>query len=518
MKKNDIKERKQEIEKIMKEEDFKIYFEKHHECHRTKKNTFKKLVKKVSKKYNTIVVLNRDMVLIHDVKKNLYELTKYKNLNKNYENIFIENDTVVLIHSLRSNEFLNTDCFSLYNNFIYKDKYHTKVLFYEIIERSDSVFKPYIPVKDYHTHNQNVYASEPELLEKLILYKRKMIEDRNLFCSYFERYIGFGRETILTDLNFTESEIDKFQLKYMKGMKQIRDFSNIKNMDKEKFNEFVKILFNPIMHYTYDKTFCRFISMLFNAVYANLLTNTIGRCGLSSDTLVTNESVIFYKNNSSDPENNFEVIFTFEKLYNMIVNLNQPDNSNVKNDSSSFAFDSEPMNTDSKAYKLIFPLETKGECTPMENFFIIMEKMVYRVFKDRYTIKKMDNIHRSFFKRKSSVRYLFSRKSSVEMKDEYIDNWFVALLIDGCNDGDMLIKDFINDVLFILASSVSDKYGSLEEMMKYHEISVEDKIQDENIIEIILKDKIENNNIGFVHRIPLTVDEIQEIVNDILSK
>ena len=104
------------------------------------------------------------------------------------------------------------------------------------------------------------------------------------------------------------------------------------------------------------------------------------------------------------------------------------------------------------------------------------------------------------------------------MKDEYIDKEFIDLLIGTCNNEDMLIKEFVNDVLFILASSVSKKYGSLEEMKKNYDISVEDDIQYENLIDIILKDKLVNNSIGFFHHISVSIDEIQEIVNDVLSK
>ena len=330
MKKN-IKEMKKEIFKLMKGDEFSSYYFRPVSTQSMEKKKFKKLVKKISKKYNVIVVLNRDKVLIHDIHTDMYEMTNSKNLARKYDNILIEDDTVVLVHSGRqSEEFGLSDGLALFNNFIHKDKFNTKVLFYSIEETSDDVFCPYLLDKllKYKKHNKKMYKKYPDFLKKINAYKNKYLNSLNLFFSYIERFTENSRYEILKELNIPDANIDKFELENF-GAKQITNVYDLNNMNEDLFDGFIVELFENMFYVTHNDTFAAYLTTLYSDVCWKLLygntckNNKLRRIDCSMD--IRNKTVTIYeKINIKDDFDDYEIgenaTFTFDELYDMIIN------------------------------------------------------------------------------------------------------------------------------------------------------------------------------------------------------
>lgn len=530
MKKN-IKEMKKEIFKLMKGDEFSSYYFRPVSTQSMEKKKFKKLVKKISKKYNVIVVLNRDKVLIHDIHTDMYEMTNSKNLARKYDNILIEDDTVVLVHSGRqSEEFGLSDGLALFNNFIHKDKFNTKVLFYSIEETSDDVFCPYLLDKllKYKKHNKKMYKKYPDFLKKINAYKNKYLNSLNLFFSYIERFTENSRYELLKELNIPDANIDKFELENF-GAKQITNVYDLNNMNEDLFDGFIVELFENMFYVTHNDTFAAYLTTLYSDVCWKLLygntgkNNELRRIDCKMD--LRNKTVTIYeKINIKDDFDDYEIgdnaTFTFDELYDMIINCDV-DHTNKDKEQKSLVLEKETTVSttvdDITNLNLNFPLETDRKRTNIENFFIIMEKMVYKVFKDDYTINKMDEIHNSFFKRKSSVRYLFTRKISREMRDEYINSAYLSILFEKCIFGGDMLQDFITDILYILSSYHDSNINHLsaKEIRNQAFVGFKNTFQSENEIQIEMINKA--NDLDF-KKFSMSVDEIQEIVNDVLSK
>lgn len=528
MKKRDIKEIKKEIVKLMKKKDFTFYYKSHTDLSPTKKGTFNKLVKKISKKYNTIVVLNSDKVLIHDMHTDMYEITNIDMLNREYDNIVIEADTVVLIQVSATKDFSIYDALTLYNNFIHSNKSKNKVLFYSFFVSKDRLFDHCLSdLNDCENHNQKMYKKYPDFIEIRDAYKNKSLKERNLFYSYIERFMEMSRYTLLSKLGLTyEDEIKDFELKYMGG-EQITNLYNENKIDKELFNKFISELFMHKYHWTYESLFGSYINALYYELRWRLIKyakNATEKNIIKIDSKVDtkNQSIMIYEllNNEGCDGIGVSVTFTFDELYDMIVKKGDEDNEDIDGQKSLVLEKETTVSTtvdDITNLNLNFPLETDRKCTNIENFFIIMEKMVYKVFRDDYTINKMDEIHNSFFKRKSSVQYLFTRKLSKEMRDEYINSAYLSILFEKCIFGGDMLQDFITDILYILSSyhDSNKNHLSAKEIRDQAFVGFKNTFQSENEIQIEMMNKA--NDLDF-KKFSMSVDEIQEIVNDVLSK
>ena len=526
MKKNDIKRVTKEIEKIMKEKSFTFQYETHTEKHSTKKETFMKLVKKVSKKFNTIVVLNRDMVLIHDIHSDMYELTDYKKLNKNYDNIVIEGDTVVLIHTLCVKRFLITDCLSLYNNFIHYDKYNTKVLFYVFNESKNIIFDPYlIDYNDYDNHNQKMYKKYPDFIQIRDAYKNKSLKEINLFYSYIERFIETSRYTLLTNLGLTNKEgIKYFESKYLGG-EQITNLYKENKIDKDLFNNFISELFMSMNHCTYESMFGFYINALYYELSWRLIKyakNARERNIIKIDSRVDtkNKSIMIYEllNNEGCDGIGLSVTFTFDELYDMIVKKGEEDIDGRK----SLALDSKPMNSINGESNLIsFPMKAEGKCSDLENCLILFEKALYNTDRKNYTIKKMDEIHRMFFERRSSTRYLFTRKCTKSFSDDLFTMKNVHLLFLASSVClNETIKDFARDMFTMIVTASLNEYGNSinydETKENYNVEIIHYDSYNENICFKMTK-KINNEEIG-TGGFNISIKKIQSYIKSILEK
>lgn len=477
MKKN-IKEMKKQIFKLMKGDEFSSYYYVPVSVQSMEKKKFKKLVKKISKKYNVIVVLNRDKILIHDIHTDMYDISDSKNLTKKYNNIVIEDDTVVLVHSGRqSDEFGITDGLALFNNFIHKDKFNTKVLFYAIEETTDNVFCPYLLDKlfKYKKHNKKMYKKYPDFIKRKIAYKNKYLNNFNIFCSYIEKFTENSRYKLLKDLDVPDENVNEFELENLGG-KQITNLHELNKMNEDLFDGFIVELFQNMFYVTHKYTFAAYLTALYYDVCWKILYDNSGKdielSRIDSSMDIQNKTVTIYeKINIKDEFDDYEIgeniTFTFDELYDMIV-IRGEDYIDKNKGQDSFVFDTEPINIVGEPNLISFPMKAEGMCSDLENCLILFEKALYYTDRKNYTIEKMDKIHRMFFERRSSTRYLFTRKCTKTFSDDLFTMKNVHLLFLASSDClDETIRDFAGDVFTMIVTACLNEYGSNE---NYEEI------------------------------------------------
>ena len=529
MKKRDIKDVKKEIVKIMKKKDFTFYYKSHTDLSPTKKGTFNKLVKKISKKYNTIVVLNSDKVLIHDMHTDMYEITKIDMLNREYDNIVIEADTVVLIQGSATKDFSIYDALTLYNNFIHSNKSKNKVLFYSFFVSKDRLFDHCLSdLNDCENHNQKMYKKYPDFIEIRDAYKNKSLKERNLFYSYIERFMEMSRYTLLSKLGLTyEDEIKDFELKYMGG-EQITNLYNEKKIDKELFNKFISELFMHLYHWTYESLFGSYINALYYELSWRLIKyakNAKEKNIIKIDSKVDrkNKSIMIYEllNNEGCDGIGVSVTFTFDELYDMIVKKGEEDKEYIDG-RKSFAIDSEAMDSINGESNLIsFPMKAEGKCSDLENCLILFEKALYNTDRKNYTIKKMDEIHRMFFERRSSTRYLFTRKCTKSFSDDLFTMKNVHLLFLASSVClNETIKDFARDMFTMIVTASLNEYGNninYDETKENYNVEIIDYDSYNEKIRFKMTKKINNEEIG-TGGFNISIKKIQSYIKSILEK
>lgn len=529
MKKRDIKDVKKEIVKIMKKKDFTFYYKNDTDLSPTKKGTFSKLVKKISKKYNTIVVLNSDKVLIHDIHTDMYELTDCDKLNREYDNIIIEADTVVLIQETTTKDFSINDALSLYNNFIHSNKSKNKVLFYQFFLSKDRLFDHCLSDSNvYETHNQKMYKIYPDFIQIRDAYKNKSLKERNLFCSYIERFIETSRHTLLMNLGLTNEEgLKYFDIKFMGG-EQLTNLYKENKIDKDLFNKFISELFMSMYHWTYESLLGFYINALYYELSWRLIKyakNARERNIIKIDSKVDtkNKSIMIYEllNNEGCDGIGVSVTFTFDKLYDMIVKKGEEDKKNI-NGRKSFALDSEPMDSINGESNLIsFPMKAEGKCSDLENCLILFEKALYNTDRKNYTIKKMDEIHQMFFERRSSTRYLFTRKCTKSFSDDLFTMKNVHLLFLASSVClNETIKDFARDMFTMIVTASLNEYGNninYDETKENYNVEIIDYDSYNEKIRFKMTKKINNEEIG-TGGFNISIKKIQSYIKSILEK
>lgn len=442
MKKKEIEGIVKKIDLVMSKPEKLTFLTNYPTNTKTKMNTFTKLTKAIMEKgYNVIVLLSRDSLLIHDVKKQLYFISSYDigEMLDTAEKIFIDKNTVVLIHDVLSKHLSEDELMGFYSNFQYtKGRQNTKVVFYSIREKTNNVFSTYISLESdiYSKMTKESLMKHPEYsYANQLQDMRKEYSKRNSFVNIVRNFIGKNIDELCA--NYIASTDEKFYEYYSfnyLGIDVEHDEKYMLNADE--FKEFIidvfcndlKTYLNYYLSLFYDVVKDEITYLIMNQIFGVSELEKKKNISLDSKLLDDGIEFICYENKGISKNNeNHKVLhsdkFTFAALYKYMLD-------NTKNEFTEAVEDfdetrdnhlEDMMNEDEPEeytnennidnMKFVIPANNKS--TDLEKFYILIEKAIYKM--DRcMKLPDLEKLHRNHFER-NSLRYLLYKKRELKL-------------------------------------------------------------------------------------------------------
>lgn len=437
MKKKEIESIVKKIDLVMSKPEKLTFLTNYPTNTKTKMNTFTKLTKAIMEKgYNVIVLLSRDSLLIHDVKKQLYFISSYDigEMLDTAEKIFIDKNTVVLIHEVLSKHLSEDELMGFYSNFQYtKGRQNTKVVFYSIREKTNNVFSTYISLESdiYSKMTKESLMKHPEysFLNQL-QDMRKEYSKRNSFVNIVRNFIG--KNIVELCANYIASTDENFYEYYSFNYLGINVGHDERyELNADEFKEFIidvfsndlKTYLNYNLSLVYDVVKDEITYLIMDQIFGVSELEKKKNISLDSKLLDDGIEFICYENKGISKNNeNHKVLhsykFTFAVLYKyMLDNTTNEFTEAVEDfDETGDNYLEDMMNEDENEtnidnMKFVIPANNKS--TDLEKFYILIEKAIYKM--DRWMkLPDLEKLHRKHFERKT-LRYLLYKKRKLKL-------------------------------------------------------------------------------------------------------
>lgn len=483
MKKKEIESVVKKIDLVMSKPEKLTFLTNYPTNIKTKMNTFTKLTKAIMQKgYNVIVLLSRDKLLIHDVKKQLYFISSYDigEMLDTAEKIFIDKNTVVLIHDVLSKHLSEDELMGFYSNFQYtKGRQNTKVVFYSIREKTNNVFSTYISLESdiYSKMTKDSLMKHPEysFLNQL-QDMRKEYSKRNSFVNIVRNFIG--KNIVELCANYIASTDENFYEYYSFNYLGINVGHDERyELNADEFKEFIidvfsndlKTYLNYNLSLVYDVVKDEITYLIMDQIFGVSELEKKKNISLDSKLLDDGIEFICYENKGISKNNeNHKVLysykFTFAVLYKyMLDNTTNEFTEAVEDfDETGDNYLEDMRNEDEPEtnidnMKFVIPANNKS--TDLEKFYILIEKAIYKM--DRWMkLPDLEKLHRKHFER-NTLRYLLYKKRKLKLdlftkgmetlmkesiKEETIHEsndpsvkQYLAILLIAMNDGAMYV-------------------------------------------------------------------------------
>ncbi len=437
MKKKEIESIVKKIDLVMSKPEKLTFLTNYPTNTKTKMNTFTKLTKAIMEKgYNVIVLLSRDSLLIHDVKKQLYFISSYDigEMLDTAEKIFIDKNTVVLIHEVLSKHLSEDELMGFYSNFQYtKGRQNTKVVFYSIREKTNNVFSTYISLESdiYSKMTKDSLMKHPEysFLNQL-QDMRKEYSKRNSFVNIVRNFIG--KNIVELCANYIASTDENFYEYYSFNYLGINVGHDERyELNADEFKEFIidvfsndlKTYLNYNLSLVYDVVKDEITYLIMDQIFGVSELEKKKNISLDSKLLDDGIEFICYENKGISKNNeNHKVLysykFTFAVLYKyMLDNTTNEFTEAVEDfDETGDNYLEDMRNEDEPEtnidnMKFVIPANNKS--TDLEKFYILIEKAIYKM--DRWMkLPDLEKLHRKHFER-NTLRYLLYKKRKLKL-------------------------------------------------------------------------------------------------------